>query len=552
MHESADVVVVGAGLAGLVAAAELADAGRRVIVVEQEPEQSLGGQAFWSFGGLFLVNSPEQRRMRVRDSRDLAWQDWLGTAGFDREDEDRWPRRWAEANVDIAAGEKRAWLHAMGVRFFPVVGWAERGGYGATGPGNSVPRFHVTWGTGPGVLEPFARRVRAAAERGLVSLRFRHRVSELTTTSGVVDGVRGEVLAPSDVPRGAPSGRAIAGEYTLRAQAVIVASGGIGADHELVRRNWPARLGRAPARMLSGVPDHVDGRMIAVAERAGGRVVNRDRMWHYCEGIENHSPVWSGHGIRILPGPSSLWLDATGRRLPVPLFPGFDTLGTLAHIVGTGHDHSWFVLTRTIIAKEFALSGSEQNPDLTGKSVRGVLGRVGRGAPPPVRAFMERGKDFIVERELGALVRRMNALTGEALLDPEQVEREVLARDREMANDFSKDMQVVALRGARRYLGDRLIRVAAPHRLLDPAAGPLIAVRLRILTRKTLGGLETDLSSRVLGANGEPVPGLYAAGEAAGFGGGGMHGYRSLEGTFLGGCLYSGRIAGRAAGIVSG
>ena len=550
---TADAIVIGAGLAGLVAAAELADAGRRVIVVEQEPEQALGGQAFWSFGGLFLVDSPEQRRMRVRDSRDLAWQDWLGTAGFDRDDdEDRWPRRWAEAYVEFAAGEKRAWLHAMGVRFFPVVGWAERGGYGATGPGNSVPRFHVTWGTGPGVLEPFVRRVRAAAERGLVSLRFRHRVSELTTTNGVVDGVRGEILAPSDVQRGAPSGREVVGEFALRAQAVIVTSGGIGADHELVRRNWPARLGRAPAQMLSGVPNHVDGRMISIAERAGARVVNRDRMWHYCEGIENHSPVWSGHGIRILPGPSSLWLDATGRRLPVPLFPGFDTLGTLEHLMRTGHDHSWFVLTRKIIEKEFALSGSEQNPDLTGKSVRGVLGRIGRGAPPPVQAFMERGKDFIVEHELGALVRRMNALVGAPLLDAAQVEREVVARDREMANPFTKDMQVTALRGARNYLGDRLIRVATPHRLLDPDAGPLIAVRLRVLTRKTLGGLETDLSARVLGADGEPVAGLYAAGEAAGFGGGGMHGYRSLEGTFLGGCLFSGRVAGRAAGVATG
>jgi len=547
-RESTDVVVVGAGLAGLVAAAEVLDAARRVIVVEQEPEQSLGGQAFWSFGGLFLVDSPEQRRMRVRDSRELAWQDWLGTAGFDREAEDRWPRRWAEAYVDFAAGEKRAWLHALGVRFFPVVGWAERGGYGATGPGNSVPRFHVTWGTGPGVLEPFVRRVRAGERAGRASLRFRHRVSALTTSGGAVDGVRGEILAPSDAARGGPSGREVAGEFEIRARAVIVASGGIGGDHELVRANWPTRLGRPPARMLSGVPNHVDGRMLGVAERAGGRVINRDRMWHYTEGIENHSPVWSGHGIRILPGPSSLWLDAFGRRLPVPLFPGFDTLGTLAHLMTTGRDHSWFVLTRKIVEKEFALSGSEQNPDLTGKSVRGVLGRVGRGAPPPVEAFLRRGADFIVERELPALVRRMNALVGEPLLDLAQVEREVVARDREIGNAFTKDAQITALRGARNYLGDRLIRVAAPHRLLDPAAGPLIAVRLRVLTRKTLGGLETDLQSRVLRAGGEPLPGVYAAGEAAGFGGGGMHGYRSLEGTFLGGCLFSGRVAGREAG----
>jgi predicted oxidoreductase len=542
----ADAIVVGAGLAGLAAAAELVDAGRRVIVVDQEPEQSLGGQAFWSFGGLFLVDSPEQRRMGIRDSRELAWTDWLGSAGFDRA-EDEWPRRWAEAYVDFAAGEKRSWLHAQGVRFFPVVGWAERGGYTATGHGNSVPRFHVTWGTGPGLLEPFIRRVREGERRGLVTFRFRHRVTALTSTDGVVDGVRGDVLEPSTVERGVSSSRATVGDFELRAQAVIVTSGGIGGNHELVRANWPKRMGDPPRRMLSGVPAHVDGRMIGVVRDAGGSVINPDRMWHYTEGIENWSPIWPLHGIRILPGPSSLWIDALGRRLPSPLFPGFDTLGTLEHIMRTGHEHTWFILTQKIIEKEFALSGSEQNPDLTGKNVRLLLKRVLPGAPGPVEAFKEKGADFVVRRTLPELVEGMNALTSEPLIDPAALEREVRARDGQLDNPFAKDLQIVAIRGARAYRGDRLIRVAKPHRLLDPAAGPLIAVRLSILTRKTLGGIETDLSARVLRADGQPLPGLYAAGEAAGFGGGGMHGYRSLEGTFLGGCLFSGRTAGRAA-----
>ncbi len=541
-----DVIVVGAGLAGLVATAELVDAGRRVTVVDQEPAVSFGGQAFWSFGGLFLVDSPEQRRMRIRDSRELAWQDWLGTAGFDRE-EDAWPRRWAEAYVDFAAGEKRAWLHAQGVRFLPNPGWAERGGYGAYGPGNSVPRFHVTWGTGPGVLEPFVRRVRAGVERGLVDLRFRHRVDALTTSAGDVSGVAGQVLEPSGVARGQRSSRIETGPFELSAQAVLVTSGGIGANHELVRRNWPARLGEAPRHMISGVPDHVDGRMLQISQRAGANVINPDRMWHYVEGIENFDPIWSRHGIRILPGPSSLWLDARGNRLPVPLFPGFDTLGTLAHIMTTGFDHTWFVLTQKIIEKEFALSGSEQNPDITSKSIRAVLRtRAGSGAPEPVEAFKRRGADFVVERDLRSLVEGMNRLTPEPWLDPATVEREVLARDREMGHPYSKDMQVTAMRGARSYLADRITRIAAPHRLLDPGAGPLIAVRLNILTRKTLGGLQTDLQGRVLTAAGEPLGGVYAAGEVAGFGGGGMHGYRALEGTFLGGCLFSGRTAGRA------
>ncbi|MGY1642771.1 FAD-binding dehydrogenase [Geodermatophilus sp. SYSU D00703] len=546
MVTQTDVVVVGAGLAGLVATAELADAGKRVVLLEQEPEASFGGQAWWSFGGLFLVDSPEQRRLRVHDSLELARQDWFGTAGFDRP-EDHWPRRWAEAYLQFAAGEKRAWLREQGVRFFPVVGWAERGGYTATGHGNSVPRFHIVWGTGPGLVEPFARRVRAAVQRGLVELRFRHRVDELVVSGGAVTGVRGAVLEASDAARGEASSRTEVAPFELAAQAVVVTSGGIGGNPELVRQNWPARLGPAPQRLLSGVPAHVDGRMLQATEAAGAHLVNRDRMWHYTEGVANHSPVWARHGIRILPGPSSLWLDATGKRLPVPLFPGFDTLGTLAHIGQTGYEHTWFVATKKIVEKEFALSGSEQNPDLTGKDVKLLVNRVKAGVAAPVQAFLDRGEDFVVARTLPELVAGMNRVTGGTpALDLATVEAEIVCRDREVGHAFTKDLQITAIRGARNYLGDKLIRVAPPHRLLDPEAGPLVAVRLNLLTRKTLGGLETDLSGRVLRPGGEVFPGLYAAGEVAGFGGGGMHGYRSLEGTFLGGCLFSGRVAGRA------
>jgi len=542
----ADVIVVGAGLAGLVATAELADAGRKVLLLDQEPEQSLGGQAFWSLGGLFLVDTPEQRRMGIKDSFELAWQDWLGSAGCDRE-EDHWPRKWAEAYVHFAHSEKRAWLRAMGHRIFPVVGWAERGDGTATGHGNSVPRFHITWGTGPGVVEPFERRVRDAVARGLVTFRFRHRVDELTVTGGVVDGVRGKVLEPSDIERGRASSRVETGDFELRAQAVIVTSGGIGGDHDLVRKAWPERLGKPPERMVAGVPAHVDGRMLKITEDAGAAIINADRMWHYTEGIHNWNPIWENHGIRILPGPSSLWIDARGNRLPAPYFPGYDSLGTLGHIMKTGYDYTWFVLTKKIIGKEFALSGSEQNPDLTGKSIRDVIGRARSDVPAPVQAFMDHGEDFIVAGTLRELVDGMNKLTGESLISYDELERLIVARDREMDNAYSKDAQVVALRGARNYRGDKLVRVASPHKLLDPKAGPLIAVRLSILTRKTLGGLHTDLDARVLRPSGEPLPGVYAAGEVAGFGGGGVHGYNALEGTFLGGCLFSGRTAGRAA-----
>jgi uncharacterized protein len=546
-ESQSDVIVVGAGLAGLVAATEIATAGKRVIVVDQEGEQSLGGQAFWSFGGLFLVDSPEQRRLGIRDSYDLAHQDWMGTAAFDRE-EDLWPKRWAEAYLAFAAGEKRSWLRAMGHRIFPVVGWAERGGYDAMGHGNSVPRFHVTWGTGPGIVEPFAHRARDAEKAGRLNFKFRHRVDALTMTNGSADGVGGAILEADPVARGMSSSRKVVGEFTLRAQAVIVASGGIGGNHELVRQNWPARLGPAPAFMISGVPDHVDGRMIGITERAGARLINRDRMWHYVEGIQNWAPIWPRHGIRILPGPSSMWFDASGKRLPSPLFPGSDTLGQLEYILSTGYDYSWFILTQSIIKREFALSGSEQNPDLTGKSWLMTARRAtNKGAPAPVEAFKKQGADFIVRDNLADLVRAMNALAGNELLKLDVIKAQIEARDREIKNPYAKDTQVLNIHNARRYIGDRLIRTAAPHRILDPAHGPLIAVKLNILTRKTLGGFETDLESRVFGQDGQIVPGLYAVGEAAGFGGGGMHGYRALEGTFLGGCLFSGRNAGRAA-----
>ncbi|MBG6238320.1 putative oxidoreductase [Mycetocola sp. CAN_C7] len=542
---SADVIVVGAGLAGLVAAAELSDAGKRVIIVDQEPQATLGGQAHWSFGGLFLVDTPEQRRMGIRDSHALAWQDWEGSAGFDRP-EDEWGRRWAEAYVDFAAGDKRSWLGEQGIGFFPVVGWAERGAGTAFGHGNSVPRFHIVWGTGPAIVEPFLRRVQAGMGSGRVHLLSRHRVDDLILTNGAVTGVGGRILEPSNVRRGEASSRKVVGDFELSADAVVITTGGIGGNHDLVRASWPERLGTPPASMLSGVPAHVDGRGLGIAQRAGARLVNGDRMWHYTEGITNWDPVWAAHGIRILPGPSSLWLDATGIRLPAPLFPGFDTLGTLEHIVATGHDHSWFVLTQKIIEKEFALSGSEQNPDLTGKDVKLLLKRVAPGAPGPVEAFKNKGEDFVVADTLTELLAGMQRLSAGAPLDLKRVENEIRWRDAQLDNDFSKDAQITAVRGARSYRGDKLIRVASPHKLLDPKAGPLIAVKLHILTRKSLGGIQTDLSGRALAENGSPVAGLYAAGEASGFGGGGVHGYRALEGTFLGGCLFTGRTVGRA------
>lgn len=541
-----DVIIVGAGLAGLTAACELIDAGKRVLLVDQEGPESIGGQAFWSFGGLFLVDSPEQRRLGIKDSHELAWQNWLGTAGFDRlQNEDKWGYEWAKAYVEFAAGEKRSWLKSKGISFFPVVGWAERGGSLADGHGNSVPRFHIVWGTGPGIVEPFAKQVEAAAQNNKIDYRPRHKVAELITKNGAVIGIRGKELEPSGGKRGEESSRVEIGDFEFFGDSVIVASGGIGANLELVRENWPSRLGSPPENMVSGVPAYVDGKMIGIAEQAGARLVNRDRMWHYTEGIKNWDPIWPNHGIRILAGPSSMWFDATGKRFSAPDFPGFDTLSTLQAIQNSGYDYSWLVLTEKIIEKEFALSGSEQNPDLTNRSIKDVLKRVLPGPPAPVQAFKDYGEDFIIAEKLEELVAGMNQLVGSDLIDFEQLKEQIVARDREIDNKYSKDAQVTAIRGARNYIGDKFIRVAKPHNILDPAYGPLIAVRLNLLTRKTLGGLQTDLTGAVLNEEGERVPGLYAAGEVSGFGGGGVHGYRSLEGTFLGGCLFTGRTVGR-------
>ncbi|CAM3806321.1 putative fumarate reductase/succinate dehydrogenase [Isoptericola cucumis] len=570
-----DVVVIGAGLSGLVTATELTAAGRRVVLLDQEPEASFGGQAWWSFGGLFLVGSPEQRAMGVHDSPELAWSDWQDSAQFSPgaergEGPDRHGYAWAHRFVEFAAGDMRSWLHARGVRWFPLVQWAERGGYtvgrrsgggrpegDGTQHGNSVPRFHVTWGTGPAILRPFVAAARAAQDAGLLDLRFRRRVAGLTTTDGAVTGVRVEVLAdhPTDgLPfggRGSPSNRDVVGTEEITAGAVVVATGGIGANHDLARAHWDPEAGTLPDRMLSGVPDSTDGLMLSTAADAGAALVHEERMWHYPEGIANHSPVWTNHGIRILPGPSSLWLDADGGRLPAPLFPGFDALGALQHVTRRGDDHSWFVLNKAIMESEFALSGSEQNPDLTGKDVKLLAQRVLPGAVGPVARFAAESPEFVWAETPEELAGRMNALVdatpgSRGHVDPDDLARVVAQRDAQVSSGLGKDPQVVATRATRDYRVDKLIRVAKPRPLTTPKDGPLLAVRLSVLTRKTLGGLWCDPSGRVLQADGSVLAGLWAVGEAAGFGGGGVHGHRALEGTFLGGCLHTGRVTGRA------
>ncbi|KAK4101323.1 fumarate reductase/succinate dehydrogenase flavoprotein-like protein [Parathielavia hyrcaniae] len=555
--EKKPVIIVGAGLAGLVAAFELSQQNVPTLILDQENASSLGGQAFWSLGGLFCVDSAEQRRMGIKDSRELAMRDWFGSARFDREKEDYWPRKWAEAFVNFATDEMESYVKARGLGFLFNVGWAERGDGRADGHGNSVPRFHLTWGTGPEVVRVFAEPVKEAEKKGIVEFKFRHMVDEVIVDekTGRAIGVKGRVLEPDDSLRGVKTSRTVVDEFEIYGSAVLVSSGGIGGNVEKVKSVWPVdRLGpKVPKNFVVGVPAHVDGRMIDIAETAGANIINRDRMWHYTEGLANWDPIWPGHGIRVLPAPSSLWLDATGKRLPPFLYPGCDTLATLKHICSTGYDYTWFITDKSIVAREFALSGSEQNPDITSKSVWQFISQriLGSKGTIPVQRFVQHGADFVVRDNLLDLVKGMNELVatvpGAPQLDYAQVLEVVETRDGQFVNTYSKDAQAMLINSARTYWPDRRSRIAPPHRLLDiKKHGPLIAVRMNLLTRKTLGGIETNLDSNVMRADGTPFPGLYAAGEAAGFGGGGVHGYSSLEGTFLGGCIFSGRAAGRA------
>lgn len=539
-----NIFIIGSGLSGLVAATELIKKGHKVTMLDQEARQAMGGQAYWSFGGLFLVNSKIQRRLGVKDSYELALNDWFGTAQFDRlETEDYWSKKWAEAYVHFATYEKESYLKSMGIKLTPMLGWAERGGSLASGHGNSVPRFHITWGTGPGLINPFIDYVLKKEKEGQFRFLSRHQVTHIDIQNNQIKGISGNILEPSDVNRGEASSREIIDTFAYDVDDLVISTGGIGANHDMIKKNWPKRLGPPPNYMIQGVPDSTDGKMIELTETLGVNIVNKDRMWHYTEGIHNYSPIWTNHGIRIIPGPSSIWLDAKGSRMSTPDFPGFDTLHSLETITKTGYDYSWFVLTEDIIKKEFALSGSEQNPDITNKDIKLLIKeRLKSNVTGPVNAFLEKGEDFVVADNLETLVERMNQLTKEDLLDYHQIKAEIESRDLQINNKFMKDPQVASIHNARKFLGDRFIRTAKPHKILDK--NKLIAVKLHLISRKTLGGIQTNLDGQAFNQQNQLIEGLYAAGEASGFGGGGVHGYRALECTFLGGCIFSGiRVA---------
>ena len=523
-----DVAIVGGGIAGLTAALELLDRGRSVTVLERG--QEVGGLAREAFGGLFMVASPEQRLLRIPDSVELALSDWLAAADFGPDEV--WPRRWAEAYVSRCTEEVGGWLRSRGVRFFPVVNWAERGLWG---DGNSVPRFHITWGTGARLVDVVLRDIRGHERASAADLRTGHRVTELVEGDGGVTGVRGEVEPRGEV-------------FELSAEAVVVASGGIGGNLERVRREWPRDWGGPPELMLNGSHQGADGAMHDVVADHGGNVTHLDRMWNYPDGVHHPRPRRPGHGIKLIPPRSGLWLDYTGRRFEgPPLVSAFDEHHILREVCRQEKPWSWQVFNWRIGARETNYSGAEHNPELRQRKPAQFVLNTLRGDDSMLRHFCQECEDFLTADSLRELAQNMNELTGTDDVDADVLEQEVHRYDARIDRGptFFNDDQLRKIAQLRRWRGDR-VRTAKFTRITDPKAGPLVAVRMLVLSRKSMGGIQTDLDCRVLRGDGDPIPGLYAVGEAAGFGGGGVHGHRSLEGTFLGGCVLTGRMAGRA------
>ncbi|HEX2234248.1 MAG TPA: FAD-binding dehydrogenase [Thermoleophilaceae bacterium] len=524
---SAGVVVVGAGIAGMVTALELLDRGRRVTLLDRCHPHELGGLAREAFGGMFMVDTPEQRRAGIEDSVELALDDWLRIAGF--EDGDVWPRRWAEEYVARARDEVGGWLRRNGVRFFPVVNWAERGVYG---DGNSVPRFHLTWGCGQGLVDAIRDSIEAHPRRGELDLRFRTRVTELVKDGERVTGCR---AVPEDG----------GDEFELEAEAVVIAAGGVGGNLDLVRREWPDDLGSPPENILMGSHYYADAAMHEEVKRVGGNVTHISRMWNYADAVRHPKPRRPLHGVKLVPPRSGLVLDPAGRRYgPVPVMPVFDARYALERTCEDDRKYSWLVCNWKIARRELDVSGSEHNPQIREKRPARFIASVAFGKPTLVRYFVDKCPDFVTAGSLPELARKMNEVTGDDSLDAELMEGEVRRYDANIdrGKALFNDDQLRRIAQLRGWRGDRL-RTAKFQKIVDEKAMPLLAIRLQVLARKSLGGVQTDLGCRVLKADGEPIPGLYAAGEAAGFGGGGLHGKRALEGTFLGACVFTGRLA---------
>lgn len=533
-----DVVIIGGGIAGIVASIELLAAGRRVTLLDRDTQENFGGQAKESFGGLFVVGSAEQRRAGVTDTPERAWQDWRSFAEF-RENDD-WPRRWAKAFVHDCHDEVYRWLKARGIRFLPLPGWVERG---LEQPGNSVPRFHVIWGTGRHLIERLLAELLEHPRKAALTLRFAHRVEGLIEEGGRIVGCRGWRGSDGLDGHDGHDGRA----FEARGDAVIVASGGINGDLDRVRRHWHDDWGTPPHMLLNGAHRYADGRLHDAVAAAGGRVTHLDHMWNYAAGVHHWRPRLPQHGLSLVPPRSALWLNWRGERFQPPLVSGFDTRELVTRICAEQRPYSWQLLNRRIALKELAISGAEFNHAIRERRIFAFMRELAFGNRHMLDELIRECPDVAVADTLPELVAHMNALQGDDAVSLDIVSDAVHAYDAELdrGEGFHQDRQLRQIAELRRWRPERQ-RTCRFQKILDRNALPLIAIREFIVSRKSLGGIQTDLDCRALNASGQPMAGLHAIGEAAGFGGGGMHGLRALEGSFLGGCIYSARRAARA------
>jgi len=528
-----EIIIVGGGIAGIITALELLDAGKKVMLIDRDVESEFGGLAKWAFGGMFFVDSDLQRKRGVKDSIDLATNDWFSFAEF--EADEYWGREWAKQYINYSTPHGYKWLGKNGIKFFPILNWVERGLHQQ---GNSVPRFHMIWGTGWELVRVFKWRLLAHKNRQNLQLFFDHRVTDIMVENKIIKGITGTKEG---------SGEA----FSAQAEIVIVATGGINGSIEKVKQNWYKPWGEPPETILNGSHKYAVGDLHEATERINGNVVNLDKHWNYAAGIRHHKPQKKDHGLSLVPCKSAIWANYEGKRfLPMPLVTSFDTRFLVQEISKQPIKYSWQILNMKIMKKEFAISGSEFNQTIRDKKFFSFLKNLLLGNPTLIKEMVDNCEDVIVANSVEDLVRQMNVLTGENHVTVENILNSVTPYDAEIDSGKHTDKQIELIKKAREYRGDK-IRTCNFQKILDKKAFPLIAIREFIVSRKSLGGIQTNLACQVLTqpkADGKQsaIDGLYAIGEAAGFGGGGMHGLRSLEGTFLGGCVITARVAAKS------
>lgn len=525
----ADALVIGGGIAGITAALELLDQRQSVILVDAEPETYFGGQANNAFGGMLLINTPEQRKNGVHDSPELLFRDWCRAAEF--KEDDHWGRAWAHAYAYHCKTDIYDWLRGHGIRFFPAVQWVERGNFGQ---GNSRPRYHIAWGCGRGIVQTLIAKLREHPHRAHLRLMFEHRVTSLDIEQAHVVGCSG--IAPNEAA------------FSIRAKATIVCSGGINGNLQKIREAWDSCYGQFPENILMGVSPAADGSLHDAVRNIQGNVVHLNYMWNYAAGIEHPTPEFPRHGLSLIPARSALWLNAKGERIgPLPMITGFDTHDLCKQTGAQPGQYTWQVMNWKIAAKELAVSGTDENPHFRDKKFLRVLWQTLRGNHDLIDWLTTHSNDVVTASTIAELANKMRAVAQDDLLDPTTLEQEIREFDENvrLGPALSNDDQLRKLAQLRQWRSDRL-RTCKQQPIVDAKAGPLIAIRARIISRKSMGGIQTNLDSQVLTESGQPIPGLFAAGEAAGFGGGGISGIRSLEGTFLSNCIFNARRAVRS------